>query len=86
MNLDAPEIERLLSALERIALALELATGLERPDVHHIEDESAVFYHNDLEALQEEIKREKYRRRGGRPVAQGDPLPSHGSPDVEFEP
>jgi hypothetical protein len=64
---DPPNAERLLSALERIAMALELRVGIARPgeDYKDPDDVSAVTYTNDEEQLKKEIRREAYYARTG---------------------
>jgi len=72
------DLGRTASALERIAAALELATGISRPD-SALPDESAALYHDDLKQAAREYKREVYMARTGRYVAEDEELP-------EFEP
>lgn len=87
-SFDQPEIERLLSALERIAMALEIQVGLSRPSDGSQRDDSAILYTSDFEQWAEEQKLESRRSRGAVMPGVGEALPSHGtnfSPiEVEF--
>lgn len=75
---DPVEIERLLSALERIAMALEVTAGLARPNDDSRFDTSEAFYTDDLAQYLEEQKREARKSRGARMPPAADPLPVHG--------
>jgi len=71
---DVPSEERLLAALERIAMALEVMSGLERP-VDEAQDTSGVFYVDDRAELEREIRKEAYRQRTGAELAEEEDVP-----------
>jgi len=80
MSPDEVQIERALSALERIAMALEVLSGISRPEGEDL-DVSAVIYTNDEEELRKEIRREAYTERTGIDLPEGEEPPSHGPKD-----
>jgi hypothetical protein len=67
--------ERLLAALERIALCLEVMSGLGRPDEGAPTDVSDVSYVDDMEELAREIRKEAYERRTGRRLPNEEDVP-----------
>lgn len=76
---DVVETERLLSALERIAMALEVSAGLARPeDGQKVEDTSAVLYTDDVAEFQKDVRREAYTDRTGIVLPEGEEPPEHG--------
>ncbi len=81
MHPDEVQIERALSALERIAMALEVISGISRPEEIQALDTSAVMYTNDEEELRKEIRREAYTERTGIELSEGEEPPSHGPKD-----
>ena len=83
MSPDEVQIERLLSALERIAMALEVSAGLARPDGEE-QDVSAVLYVNDEEELRKEIRREAYTARTGIDLPEGEEPPAHGPKEEDL--
>lgn len=64
-----------MSALERIAISLEVMAGLERPLSGPREDESAILYTNDEEEVEKELRREAYRQRVGKELPPGEDVP-----------
>ena len=78
MNPDEVQIERLLSALERIAMALEVSSGLSRPEEAGIPDTSDVLYVNDEAEAAKEWRRDSYTWRTGIELPEGEEPPSHG--------
>lgn len=85
MSPDEVQIERLLSALERIAMALEVQSGLSRPEEAGVEDVSAVLYVDDRAEFEKDIRREAYTERTGIVLPEGEEPPAHG-PDEEERP
>lgn len=83
--MDEVQIERLLSALERIAMALEVQSGLSRPDEAGAPDTSAVLYTDDKAEFLKDVRREAYTARTGIELAEGEEPPAHG-PDEEDRP
>jgi hypothetical protein len=77
--MDTVETERLLSALERIAMALEVQVGLARPEDSELRDDSAALYTDDYAQYVEEQKHEARRGRGARMPLPGEDLPEHGT-------
>jgi hypothetical protein len=77
--MDHVDTERLLSALERIAMALEIQTGLARPEEGIQRDDSAALYTDDFSQWAEEQKREARRSRGAVMPPETEPLPEHGT-------
>jgi hypothetical protein len=67
--------ERLLAALERIALCLEVMSGLGRPEDGVPTDVSDVSYVNDMEELEREIRKEAYARRTGKRLSNEEDVP-----------
>ena len=72
---DKPQEERLLLALERIAIALEQISGLSRPTSELENDESTVLYTDEIADLEKEVRREGYRLRTGQALAEGEDVP-----------
>lgn len=75
---DPSSEERFLSALERIANAVEVLAKLERPVDETQGDTSDVLYTNELTDYEKELAREAYTERTGKKLAQGEDPPSHG--------
>lgn len=73
-----PEIERLLSALERIANSVEVLAKLERPVDETKEDTSQVLYTDELSDYEKELAREAYTERTGKKLGENESPPSHG--------
>ena len=71
---DVPSEERLLAALERIAMALEMSAGLERPN-EEAQDTSGVFYVDDRAELEREVRKELYRERTGQALSEEEDVP-----------
>jgi len=68
--------DRVVEALERIAAALEVLART--TDIFaEGEDESAVFYTNDAEDVQREMKREAYFNATGIRLEDGEEPPPH---------
>jgi len=67
-------LSRIADALERIAVALETAAGLSRP-LEEPSQADTVLYHDDTLDVIEELKREAYALRGGKPIAWDESLP-----------
>jgi len=84
MSPDQVQIERLLLALERIAIALEVQSGLARPEAYGSEDVSAVLYVDDLKEAEKEFRREAYTERTGIDLPEGEEPPSHGPKDEDW--
>lgn len=85
-SLDVVETERLLSALERIAMALEVQSGLARPDDGSpVGDTSAVLYVDDVAEFQKDLRRDAYTDRTGIVLPEGEEPPPHG-PEKEALP
>lgn len=80
---DPPSEERLLSSLERIALALEVISGLSRPEDPLPGDTSEALYTDDLAEFEKDIRREAYTSRTGRSLGEGEEPPSHGTDAFE---
>lgn len=82
--------ERLLASLERIAMCLEVISGLGRPDEGPPQDleglgepYSAVSYTNDEEEWKKELRRDAYRERTGIQLPPGEEPPKVPAKDFE---
>jgi hypothetical protein len=71
-------------ALERIAIALEVQSGLARPEDAGVDDTSAVLYIDDVEEAKKEWRREAYTARTGIDLPEGEEPPAHGPKDEDW--
>ena len=67
--------ERFLSALERIAICLEVMSGMGRPDDGTPQDVSAVNYVDDRDEVERELRKEAYRQRTGKNLSEESDVP-----------
>ena len=82
--MDHVEIERLLLALERIAMALEVQSGLSRPEEAGVGDTSAILYVDDVAEAEKEWRRQAYTERTGIDLPEGEEPPAHGPKDENW--